>query len=144
MSVSQPIKNDKNEILNPTGDPVHTTTTTTDVTDVTDVTNPDATSKAKRKAKRTREGPTEVIMFTDASEPGEPIAYIKEFSELLPKEQRRLRNKYISFHDIEEEEHEEWEERIQKLIKSSMTVEKWMMVHSPDLRIVCHFTWGQC
>ena len=122
------------------------------------------TEPPKAKRKRSRVDPLEVLVFTDGSEPGEPIMYIKAFHELPQDLQRRMRNKHLSFHEIDEKRHATWEQRVADLIGhssaptvSSLTAIKqremksirfteWMADpvrrHTP-LSVVSSFTWGQ-
>ena len=95
--------------------------------------------------KLAREKPLEVLIFTDGGEPGEPLMYIKPFSELSENLQRRMRDKHTSYHEVDEEKHEMWENRISRLVRTSSLISDWMATrHRTPLLVVSSFTWGQC
>lgn len=117
--------------------------------------------EAKRergKKRRATPAPMEVLMFTDASEAGEPIMYIKPFGELPLNLQRRMRNKHRSFHNIDEDKHEMWEQRVTDLVGWSARTDaqramkatrfsEWMADNERSripLLVVSSFTWGEC
>lgn len=109
------------------------------------------------KKRRATPAPMEVLMFTDASEAGEPIMYIKPFGELPLNLQRRMRNKHRSFHNIDEDKHEMWEQRVTDLVGWSARTDaqramkatrfsEWMADNERSripLLVVSSFTWGE-
>ena len=129
-----------------------------------DVPAPAPPSQPRRGTKRPCVEPVEVLLFTDGSEPGEPIMYVKQFSELPTDLQRRMRNKHRSFHDINEEKHDMWKELVCDLVGSmellagrrpttaeramkAMPFIAWMadpVLRRTPLSVVSSFTWGQC
>lgn len=128
----------------------------------TEVPAPAPPSQPRRGTKRPRVDPVEVLLFSDGSEPGEPILYIKRFSELPTNLQNRMRNKHRSFHDIDEEKHDMWEQRVcdfvgfsesdrrssdaQRAMKAT-PLTTWMadpVLRRTPLSVVSSFTWGQC
>ena len=98
------------------------------------------------KRPRVEEQPLEVLVFADASEPSEPVMYVKAFDELSPKQQSRMRNQHCSFHEIDEEKIERWDERVSELLEHSMPMTEWMadpVRRRRPLLIVSSFTYGQ-